>query len=245
MGPRQIRGGSQIGLGADPVRLPCVQRWTGSNDAARFGGSGPSTSETIPGGREKTAAETSGIAMSATTPRLEKFYSRLNIEDADIILHFGMGSAECIDLLCSRAKKRARIIIFEPDEILRRRSGGGPSNAPSDPRLQFVTGASVADFFGNWGLGVYDDTDRFLWIESPELSPRHLMIAESLKKQFQSHLRDRAANLLTHFRNGQKYFENAIGNFDFQSDANAGELFGRFANVPLVIVAAGPSLDRT
>jgi hypothetical protein len=57
-------------------------------------------------------------------------------------------------------------------------------------------------------------------------------------------LRDRAANLLTHFQRGETYFRNAIGNFNYQRDADAGRLLGRFTNVPVVIVSAGPSLDR-
>jgi hypothetical protein len=40
------------------------------------------------------------------------------------------------------------------------------------------------------------------------------------------------------------YFENAIRNFEFHGDPDAAGVFGRFANVPLIIVSAGPSLDR-
>src|SRR4029077_4950210 len=57
-------------------------------------------------------------------------------------------------------------------------------------------------------------------------------------------IRDRAGNLLTHFKNGRLYFENVLSNWEYLHDPDAGSWFGRFANMPLVIVSAGPSLDR-
>ena len=69
-------------------------------------------------------------------------------------------------------------------------------------------------------------------------------MAEALQQEFNTRLRDRAANLLTHFENGRTYFENAVRNFCFAGDPVAGGLFGNFEGVPLVLVSAGPSLDR-
>ena len=40
------------------------------------------------------------------------------------------------------------------------------------------------------------------------------------------------------------YFENVLANFEYQSDPDTGKLFEHFKDVPLVIVSAGPSLDR-
>jgi hypothetical protein len=65
-----------------------------------------------------------------------------------------------------------------------------------------------------------------------------------LRLQLKQYIRDRAANLLTHFQRGERYFENAVRNFTYQRDADAGRLFGQFRDVPLVMVSAGPSLDR-
>jgi hypothetical protein len=166
--------------------------------------------------------------------RLQKFYSRLRLEEADVLLHFGWGSGDCGEILRQRARPEARIIVFEPDEELFKQS-----LVFQDARFQFVIGTDVNHFFDNWGLGEYRETDNFLWVELPGRGS-----AESLRAQFRAHLRDRASNLLTHFKNGTGYFQNVITNFEYQSAADAGLLFGRFRNVPLVLVSAGPSLDR-
>src|SRR5947207_12101996 len=80
-------------------------------------------------------------------------------------------------------------------------------------------------------------------MEWPAALREHAALAELLRLQLKQYLRDRAANLLTHFQRGERYFQNAVRNFRYQRDADAGLLFGRFRNVPLVIVSAGPSLD--
>src|SRR5712691_8711282 len=98
-------------------------------------------------------------------------------------------------------------------------------------------------FFEDWGLGYYQESDQFLWVEWPAALREHGSVAESLKVQFKTHLRDRAGNLLTHFQRGEIYFQNAIDNFEYQGEADAGRLFGRLRDIPLVIVSAGPSLD--
>jgi hypothetical protein len=178
--------------------------------------------------------------------RLQKFYSRIRLEEADVLLHFGWGLGDCGEILRKRVRPGARIIVFEPDEELFKQSVAEPANRPifQDQRFRFVTGPRVNHFFEDWGLGDCREADQLLWVEWPAFAPGQASIAECLRLQFKAHLRDRAANLLTHFRNGEKYFQNAIGNFKYQSDADAGKLFGRFRDVPLVIVSAGPSLDR-
>ena len=178
--------------------------------------------------------------------RLQKFYSRIRLEEADVLLHFGWGLGDCGEILQKRVRPGARVIVFEPDDALFRQSVAESADRTifQDPRFEFVTGAKVNHFFENWGLGDFQETDRFLWVQSPGVTAAQAAAAESLRVQFRAHLRDRAGNLLTHLKNGEKYFQNAILNLRFQSDADAGLLFGRFRNIPLVIVSAGPSLDR-
>lgn len=182
-----------------------------------------------------------------STARLEKFYSRLRLEEADVLLQFGWGAGDCGEVLRQRVRPDARIIVFEPNEELFRLSATHPgaNAALQDRRFQFVTGPQVPRFFEDWGLGSYRETDRFLWIDSPDALRENSSLAESLRIQFKAHIRDRAANLLTHFQNGEQYFRNVIANFEYQQSADAGRLFGCFTNKPTVIVSAGPSLDRT
>ena len=170
--------------------------------------------------------------------RLKKYYSRLNLEEADVVLHFGWGTGDCAEILRERVKPAASIIVFEPSEELFRRS-----RSVDDRRFKFVVGPSVTRFFSDWGLADFADTDKFLWIDAPRLG-ENSSAAAALKLEFKAYLRDRAANLLTHFRNGALYFENAMGNIGYQSDSDTGRLFKRFRHAPLVVVSAGPSLDR-
>ena len=177
---------------------------------------------------------------------VERFYSSLRLEDADVLLHFGWGLGYCGETLRKRARPGARIVVFEPDEELFEMSRAEPTNRKvfEDSRFQFVVGGQVLHFFEDWDLADFQETDQILWVEWPAALREHASVAESLKAQFKSHLRDRAANLLTHFQNAETYFQNVIGNFEYQADPDVGRLFGRFHDFPLVIVSAGPSLDR-
>lgn len=189
-----------------------------------------------------------GVAYhSAYDPRKEaqKFYSSFQLEQADVVLHFGWGLGYCADVLLKRTKPGARVIVFEPDADLYKlsRSESGIHETAQERRVEFVVGDQVRHFFDEWPLGNCQETDRFLWIEWPAALREHGSLAELLRLQLKQYIRDRAANLLTHFQRGERYFQNAVRNFEYQRDADAGSLFRRFRNVPLVLVSAGPSLD--
>jgi len=190
-----------------------------------------------------------GIAYhSAYDPQREaqKFYSSFQLEQADVVLHFGWGLGYCGDILRQRTKPGARVIVFEPDADLYALSGTESGNCEvlHDRRIQFVVGDRVRHFFDEWPLGNCQETDKFLWIEWPAALREHGSLAELLRLQLKHYIRDRAANLLTHFQRGERYFQNAVRNFKYQRDADAGRLFGSLRDVPLVLVSAGPSLDR-
>jgi hypothetical protein len=169
----------------------------------------------------------------------EKFCATHPIEQADVVMVFGWGLGHLADALLKRVKASARVIVFEPDPQLHKLS-----KRPKDARFRFVVGDDLCRFFDEWTLEGCQETDEFLWLMWPAALRFHGSTAESLKASFKTRLRDRAANLLTHFKNGSLYFENALANFEYQAGPDAGALFGRFKNVPLVMVSAGPSLDR-
>ncbi len=203
----------------------------------------------VPSRSGQPTVEVDGIAYhSVHDPMREvrRFYSALKLEDADVILHFGWGLGYCGETLRERTKPGARIVVFEPDEELFDLSRAESANRDvfEDDRFKFVVGAKVPHFFDDWETANFHETDQILWVEWPAALREHAQVAESLQARFKSHLRDRAANLLTHFQNGEVYFEHVIGNFEYQRDADAGRLFGRFRDIPLVLVSAGPSLDR-
>lgn len=181
-------------------------------------------------------------------PRREaqKFYASHSIERADVIFHFGWGLGFSGEVLLARLKTTARVIVFEPDEELFRaaRELRASDAAFKDKRFRFVVGAQVCQFFDHWRFEGCQETDQFLWLEWPAAIALDSAIASDLRKSFKVRLRDRAANLLTHFQNGGTYFENVLRNFQYQGDADVGNLFGQFPRIPLVIVSAGPSLDR-
>lgn len=175
-----------------------------------------------------------------------RFFNNLNIEEADIILQFGWGLGYGSDALRTRTKPTARIIVFEPTEGLLdlARAQLKDDFIWRDPRFQFVSGAEVCQFFSHETPVDCQETDRILWVEWPGAVQLHSPILAELKRELQAQLRDRAANLLTHFQNGRMYFENVIRNHRYLGDADVGRLFGKFNGVPLVIISAGPSLDR-
>src|SRR5690242_14051550 len=127
--------------------------------------------------------------------RLRKYYSRLPLGEADLLLHLGWSDDECAGILREQSKPGARIVVFEPDQ---RRIRPRPADL-ADPRFRVVTGAAIDRFFDDWNLGPLKETDRILWIQAPGAG-EYASLAESLKLRLKSHLRDRAANLLTHFQ---------------------------------------------
>jgi len=176
----------------------------------------------------------------------EKFYRSYPIEKADFVLHFGWGLGYCGEILRNRIKPSARVLVFEPDEELFAFALANFNNrfVLDDPRFQFVVGERVCQFFDDWILEGCQEADEFMWLVWPGAQQAHPELLKSVQEKFKVRLRDRAANLLTHFQNGVVYFQNAMNNFRYQTDPDAGLLFDRFKNVPLVIVSAGPSLDR-
>jgi hypothetical protein len=175
-----------------------------------------------------------------------RFFNSLNLEDADIVFQFGWGLGYASEALRTRCKPSARILVLEPDDELLNLSRSCFQDDPTwrDPRFQFVSGSQVCRFFSHNPPLVCQETDNILWVEWPAAAQLHKPLLEELKKTFRTQLRDRAANLLTHFQNGRMYFENVVRNFRYQGDADAGRLFGKFKGKPMVIVSAGPSLDR-
>lgn len=174
----------------------------------------------------------------------EKFCAALRIEEADVIFLFGWGLGYLGSVLQPRIKAGARVIVFEPDSSLFDLSTQVQTTRIfEDKRFQFAVGEAARRFFDDWDLAGSAETDRFLWVEWPAAVALHPELPESLKSKFKTRLRDRAANLLTHFSRGSLYFENALANFRYQDSADVGTLFGRFPNIPLVLVSAGPSLD--
>ena len=175
-----------------------------------------------------------------------RFFNSMNLEEADIIFQFGWGLGYGSEALRTRCKPSARILVLEPDEDLMQlsRTCFGDDPVWQDPRFQFVSGGHVCRFFSHNPPLACQETDKILWVEWPAAVQLHKPILDELKQTFRTQLRDLAANLLTHFQNGRMYFENVIRNFQFQSDADVGRLFGKFQGQPMVIVSAGPSLDR-
>jgi len=175
----------------------------------------------------------------------QRFCAPLPVEDADVVFLFGWGLGYCGTAIRQRLKRTARVVVFEPDPRLFKLSRGLKTNAPAleDSRFDFIVGSRVAGFMDEWNLQGCRETDRFLWIEWPAAVARGSELLESLKSNFTTRLRDKAGNLLTHFQRGAMYFENALANFRHQSSPDVGRLFGRFRNLPLIIVSAGPSLD--
>ncbi len=175
-----------------------------------------------------------------------KFYSALPLEKVDVVLHFGWGLGYSSEVLRKRLKPSARVIVLEPDQELFKLFSADTKNAflLKDQRFQFIIGDQACRFFDTWGLDHCQENDSFLWVEWPAAARLQPDLADRLKASFRTRLRDTAANLLTHFKNGTTYFTNAIANFRYSSDPVAGRLFNKFAGVPLVLVSAGPSLDR-
>lgn len=176
----------------------------------------------------------------------KSFYEGLQLEEADVILHFGWGLGYSGGYLRERLKPDARVFVLEPDADVFGlfRAEGEHREVLEDSRFQYVVGSHVSQFIDDWGLDGCQDTDRILWIGWPRADQIYGELSALVQSSFNTRLRDRAGNLLTHFERGRTYFENAASNLKYASDPTVGNLFGSFRGVPLILVSAGPSLDR-
>lgn len=172
-----------------------------------------------------------------------QFLAAYPLEEADVVIVFGWGLGYAGAALSSRLGPRAAVVVLEPDPeifsmFLRHSNAAAVRN---DTRFRFVVGPDVNGFFDTSGFDP-SETSRYLWIDWP--AAEEIYPLRNVRERFNARLRDRAGNLLTHFQNGTLYFQNAVRNLRCAADPSVGTLFGRFAGVPLVLVSAGPSLDR-
>ena len=197
----------------------------------------------------RPSVEIEGVAYhSPYDPAREarSFYTGLPLEEADVVLHFGWGLGYSGHYLSERLGADTRVFVLEPDRDVFDLfcAEGEGRELLEDSRFQYVVGKEVGQFIDDWGLAGCQDTDRILWIGWPRADQMFGELSNSVQAAFNARLRDRAGNLLTHFENGRTYFENAASNLKYASDPRVGRLFGRFKGLPLVLVSAGPSLDR-
>ena len=158
----------------------------------------------------------------------------------------GGGFGYSAEVLRDRLKTSARVLVFEPDKdlyklFLEQRNS---QDVLQDGPFEFIVGRESCRFLDEWGLDACQEIDEFRWLTGLAAYQIHGNLAENLRENFKISLRDRAANLLNHFKNGRLYFDDVLANLPYQNDPDVRYLFGQFKNVPLVIVSALPSLDR-
>jgi hypothetical protein len=109
--------------------------------------------------------------------------------------------------LRERLRPSARVLVFEPEEELFKLFSDRPDsyNVLQDRRFKFVLGSRSCRFFDEWGLDACQETDEFLGLTWPAAYQIHGNLADKLRENFKVRSRDRAANLLTHFKNGRLY----------------------------------------
>ena len=103
--------------------------------------------------------------------------------------------------LSERLKGDARVFVLEPDaeDFDLFRTDGQHREVLEDSRFQFLVGRRLSQFIDDWGLEGCQDADRILRIGWPREEQLYGVLSSELQAAFNTRLRDRAGNLLTHY----------------------------------------------
>jgi hypothetical protein len=167
----------------------------------------------------------------------ERFARGLELEDVGIVVLFGFGSGHVVRAIAARTQ--ARIVVFEPDlEAL----AVGATHGEVDPSTRVITTpARLSEYLYGRLIGACKGV-LAKWTPSIRFSPALFTIAQQAAAQAvdRAGLRHRTARI-----RGPGWLRHYLENLPALAiDPGLPAIAGALANVPAIIVAAGPSLDR-
>lgn len=166
-----------------------------------------------------------------------------------MLMGFGFGYAsEYLVKTISDETQNCQINIIEPDPkvFLLALQNRDLTSILSDNRVNFYIGMSVDEVGEVWNASVnWPTINDFCFIDHPPTISRFKKYYEQLMEKIKYLCSKNKGNLVTMMYSGYEFHTNNFANlasvFFFPG---VERLFGKFKNVPAVIVAAGPSLDK-
>ncbi|HEY9071289.1 MAG TPA: 6-hydroxymethylpterin diphosphokinase MptE-like protein [Candidatus Ozemobacteraceae bacterium] len=166
-----------------------------------------------------------------------------------LVLGYGLGyNLEYVlaELPLPGMPKQVHVVEPDPQVFLLALSCRDLQAVLSDPRVDWSVGATPDEVGERWGSGLdWTALDSLTLIEHPPSMARFHAYFERIKEKVRYLSNRSKGNLVTLMYTGNEFHSNAFANLpDVLGMPGIGRLFDRFAGVPAVIVAAGPSLEK-
>ncbi|HOY67958.1 MAG TPA: DUF115 domain-containing protein [Candidatus Ozemobacteraceae bacterium] len=166
-----------------------------------------------------------------------------------LVLGYGLGySLEYIleRLPVPGVSKQVHVIEPDPQVFVRALSCRDLQAVLNDPRVEWSVGASPDEAGERWGAGLdWTALEALTLVEHAPSIMRFHAYFERIKEKVRYLSSRSKGNLVTLMYTGNEFHTNAFANLpDVLGMPGVGRLFDRFAGVPAVIVAAGPSLEK-
>lgn len=167
------------------------------------------------------------------------------------VLILGAGLGYLVDIVLeklARPGSERQVYVVEPDPQVFIRALADRDMQPvlNDPRVEWCVGMTPDEFGDRWSMGLdWANFDGLAVIEHPPSLARFHGYFERIKEKV-LYLSNRSkGNLVTLMHTGNEFHSNSFANLRAALTLpGIGRMFGRFAGVPAVIVAAGPSLEK-
>jgi len=173
--------------------------------------------------------------------------SRLNLTDSNLCVVFGFGLGYAAEILKSTVRSLV-ILIIEPDLSVFYAAAASRdlSELISSNRLHFFLGEDTEKFHSFCGTYLeLSSIKNMAVLEHPPSLRFYPAFFEKAKDIIKGHIVQSAENLITLMEEGGGYQQNTLMSIrEIVKSPGVSALFDKFENIPAVVVAAGPSLDK-
>lgn len=176
--------------------------------------------------------------------------SALQSQQTNVMI-LGAGLGYLVDAVLEKLTRpgfERQVYVVEPDPqvFLRALASRDMRSALNDPRVEWCVGMTPDEFGDRWAMGLdWVSLDALAIVEHPPSLARFHGYFERLKEKVLYLANRSKGNLVTLMHTGNEFHSNSFANLRAAlTFPGVGRMFGRFAGVPAVIVAAGPSLEK-
>jgi hypothetical protein len=175
----------------------------------------------------------------------EKIYNKMKFNPRKLSIAFGLGLGYHIDKFVEE-NPDSILLIVEPSYTIFQQAVKARSleHILKNPNIKFLISASPQEL-STWVCGFYhiDQLDGIQIMELPSYTRFYREEFEAIKKGFFEVFSKHISNIVTSMESGHEYADNCMRNVKhFNRLPWATELFGKFHNIPAIVISAGPSL---
>lgn len=179
-----------------------------------------------------------------------KFAGKIQLTENSITVLYGFGNGQIVSEICNKINKEATILVYEPSKELFFfvMEHFDLTEIIKDQRVEIFLEGMNGDMFANELSCILTNINVGVTVleAHPKYKELYVDIYEKVKQQFKECRDSALTNLRTMIQRSRLMTENAIDNIPyFLRSKISTDLVGKFpADMPAIIVAGGPSLDK-